>query len=256
MHPASPPVTASFHAPRRHGRGRAFTLVELLTVIAIVAILAAIILTTVGRVRHAARQANGLSNIRQVGIGLLLYGQENHGKFPAYNTPLSDGTPAYNWAFVVYEGMASEPVNNYTRLPDWFFDPLIERAASSVPTHFAIQCFADPNQPAALNECANFRRWTSPSRLIMAADTGLDANGFPHGDLWGLDGNAAAWTGANGGTPDPTLAGLPINPGTNQPGNIRWDDDGRAKFVFGDGRVARLAQGEVTKGMVNPLLQQ
>ncbi|AHF89198.1 hypothetical protein OPIT5_01925 [Opitutaceae bacterium TAV5] len=58
---------------RRH----AFTLIELLTVIAIIGILAAIIIPTVGRVRASARSIKCVSNLRQIGVASRLYAEEN-----------------------------------------------------------------------------------------------------------------------------------------------------------------------------------
>ncbi|EIQ01258.1 prepilin-type N-terminal cleavage/methylation domain-containing protein [Opitutaceae bacterium TAV1] len=67
-----------------------FTLVELLTVIAIIGILAAIIIPTVGRVRQSARAATCLSNIRQSGMAVLLYAESNRGKLPGLANPYWD----------------------------------------------------------------------------------------------------------------------------------------------------------------------
>ncbi|MCU0792494.1 MAG: prepilin-type N-terminal cleavage/methylation domain-containing protein [Opitutaceae bacterium] len=69
------------HFKRRHPSAAkaAFTLIELLTVIAIIGILAAIIIPTVGSVRSSARAAQAVSNIKQIGMGTLLYAQENRG---------------------------------------------------------------------------------------------------------------------------------------------------------------------------------
>lgn len=53
--------------PGRSHRG-AFTLIELLTVIAIIGILAAILIPVVSRVRQSARESVGLSNLRQIGL--------------------------------------------------------------------------------------------------------------------------------------------------------------------------------------------
>lgn len=64
---------------RYSARSRAFTLIELLTVIAIIGILAAIIIPTVGAVRKTARSAQALSNIKQIGVATLLYAQDNRG---------------------------------------------------------------------------------------------------------------------------------------------------------------------------------
>ncbi|MDR1282126.1 MAG: prepilin-type N-terminal cleavage/methylation domain-containing protein [Opitutaceae bacterium] len=55
----------------------AFTLVELLTVIAIIGILAAIIIPAAGKVRQSARRAVCASNLRQIGVAAGLYAQDN-----------------------------------------------------------------------------------------------------------------------------------------------------------------------------------
>jgi len=51
----------------------AFTLVELLVVIAIIALLAAILFPVLGRVREAGRRTVCLSNMKQIGSGMLMY---------------------------------------------------------------------------------------------------------------------------------------------------------------------------------------
>lgn len=51
---------------------QAFTLIELLTVIAIIGILAAILIPVVGRVRESGRRAVCVSNIRQVGLATIM----------------------------------------------------------------------------------------------------------------------------------------------------------------------------------------
>ena len=62
-----------------------FTLIELLTVIAIIGILAAILIPTVGKVRDSAKKAACLSNMRQIGSGLILLASQNKGQtFPVY----------------------------------------------------------------------------------------------------------------------------------------------------------------------------
>ena len=55
---------------------RGFTLIELLVVIAIIAILAAILFPVFARAREQARKASCLSNLNQLGKGLMMYGQD------------------------------------------------------------------------------------------------------------------------------------------------------------------------------------
>jgi prepilin-type N-terminal cleavage/methylation domain-containing protein/prepilin-type processing-associated H-X9-DG protein len=63
-------------------RTQAFTLIELLTVIAIIGILASILIPVVGRVRESARATVCMSNIRQVTLGMLLFANDNDGVLP------------------------------------------------------------------------------------------------------------------------------------------------------------------------------
>ncbi len=57
-----------------------FTLIELLTVIAIIGILAAILVPTVGRVRESARTASCKSNLRQFGVASALFVNDHQGR--------------------------------------------------------------------------------------------------------------------------------------------------------------------------------
>ena len=60
----------------------AFTLIELLVVIAIIGVLASLLLPTFGRAKESARGAVCLNNLRQIGVGLQLYVQENNNRMP------------------------------------------------------------------------------------------------------------------------------------------------------------------------------
>lgn len=67
-------------SPSRCHRRRAFTLVELLAVIAIIGVLAAILIPTVGSVRESARATQCRSNMRQLGIAVLQHAIDNRGQ--------------------------------------------------------------------------------------------------------------------------------------------------------------------------------
>ena len=61
---------------------RAFTLIEILVVIAIIGILAAILFPVFARAREQARKTSCLSNLKQIGLGLAQYTQDYDERFP------------------------------------------------------------------------------------------------------------------------------------------------------------------------------
>jgi prepilin-type N-terminal cleavage/methylation domain-containing protein len=58
---------------KRNQQGKAFTLVELLVVITIIAILAALILPALASAKHHAKDINCVSNLKQVTLSGLMY---------------------------------------------------------------------------------------------------------------------------------------------------------------------------------------
>jgi prepilin-type N-terminal cleavage/methylation domain-containing protein/prepilin-type processing-associated H-X9-DG protein len=75
------------------GQRDGFTLIELLVVIAIIAILAAILFPVFARARESARRTSCLSNLKQLGLATLMYGQDYDELLPVGPT---QGNPLLN----------------------------------------------------------------------------------------------------------------------------------------------------------------
>ena len=69
------------------GKRSGFTLIELLIVIAIISLLAAILFPVFGRARENARRSSCQSNMKQIGLGILQYLQDNDEQFPLIGDP-------------------------------------------------------------------------------------------------------------------------------------------------------------------------
>ncbi|MDP0495718.1 MAG: type II secretion system protein [Verrucomicrobiota bacterium JB024] len=82
--------------PKLAGSLCAFSLVELLVAVAIVGLLMAIVITGVGAVRMAAYRSESVSNLRQLGVSVSLYAQDNNGDVPTIQT--SNSVSSYWWS--------------------------------------------------------------------------------------------------------------------------------------------------------------
>src|SRR5215213_10873059 len=84
-------------------KGRAFTLVELLVVIGIIAVLVGILLPVMGKARESARRTACLSNLRQVHAIFYMYALENRDHVPmGYRRVSPAALPAKGFNSMVY----------------------------------------------------------------------------------------------------------------------------------------------------------
>ena len=87
------------HSRSAHDKARAFTLIEILVVVAVIALLFAILLPTLQKARKQGRMAKCLSNLHQISIALYSYQAEHKGKpprWPYHNENWTD--PICLWA--------------------------------------------------------------------------------------------------------------------------------------------------------------
>jgi prepilin-type N-terminal cleavage/methylation domain-containing protein/prepilin-type processing-associated H-X9-DG protein len=115
---------------RSSGRGpRAFTLIELLIVIAIIAILAAILFPVFARARENARRTSCQSNLKQLGLGIAQYLQDYDERYPfniSYSPYPCTGTGCNTITFdaqtdptmpgAVYQGQSTGKASSYAEI--------------------------------------------------------------------------------------------------------------------------------------------
>jgi prepilin-type N-terminal cleavage/methylation domain-containing protein/prepilin-type processing-associated H-X9-DG protein len=101
-----------------HPQRKAFTLIELLVVIAIIAILAAILFPVFARARENARRASCQSNLKQIGIGIMMYVQDYDEILPSESVtdssplPNGDATTYHLWEHMIQPYLKSYQIFN------------------------------------------------------------------------------------------------------------------------------------------------
>lgn len=97
---------------------KAFTLIELLVVIAIIAILAAILFPVFAQAKLAAKKTVDLSNLKQLGTMMALYGGDNDDTFPLTSFPSKGNSwPLRCQAYIKNWDMFRSPGDNSTLWP-------------------------------------------------------------------------------------------------------------------------------------------
>lgn len=106
----------------RNTKKGGFTLIELLVVIAIIAILAAILFPVFGRARENARRTSCLFNVKQIGIGMMQYLQDNDERYMVVAHAGEEGaTEDYHWF---------EPLQPYVKSEQLFRCPSLSESTS------------------------------------------------------------------------------------------------------------------------------
>lgn len=186
MHPSKLPSALPRHACAR-GQNHAFTLIELLTVIAIIGVLAAILIPTIARVRESAKSSACTNNLRQVGIAIQGYIGDNKGSLP----------PATPWFRA-----------RFNADPRHFQNSLLPYLSQSKTTYWGNT--AEQMSYSPMFDCPGYKGESLTTARYALNKVGTAADGTSTTKLWGDDLYQDPKTGQFK-TPTPTkYASIPV----------------------------------------------
>lgn len=200
------------------GTKHAFTLVELLVVIGIIALLISILLPSLARARQSANMVACLSNLRQIGQTLQLYANDNKGYLPLGQGPSTTVTGAAYQTFWVHEvsiALGKDPSanNNAQALAPVLRCPeaTMPLAANTAMPDFVFHYTANPRLMPSI--AAGTIAVVDPNTGVAFAHRQLATvkNGSSKMLVW--DGAQVPDTGANGTNNNPTPVALGLDGG-------------------------------------------
>lgn len=224
----------------------AFTLIELLTVIAIIGILAAILIPVVGRVRDHARTAACTSNLRQLGLAVLLYANENDDFLPPSRHPSLEF-----WNVFIEPYISGE--REVLLCPEQPIPVTRPVSHPNPPRTYAVNQLAfgeDPRgtDPRGPRRVTDIQR---PSHVIMLADAVqiADYGGGAGGRFYASPFNQ--WSESNPLEDFVPMSALRDEDNRDE-GRLRFRHGGAVNTVRADASVARLRKEEVQYRHIYP----
>jgi prepilin-type N-terminal cleavage/methylation domain-containing protein len=159
-------------ARRRHVF-RAFTVIELLTVVAIIGILAALLLSVIGRARERGRRLGCAGNLRQIGQGIAMYADDYYQRVPYATTNVVAVRPIFDRSNHSF-GLLSNYVNGSFAI---FKCPSDRRTPARSITNFA--SFVTITNANSYSHARTMKWGTGFSGSIVTLDrVGTSTNGF------------------------------------------------------------------------------
>lgn len=101
-----------------HTRAAAFTLIELLTVLAVIGILVAVLFPVAARVRASGQSTRCLSNLRQFGAACHLYAGEHLGRLPSSSHQRAPDGRSLSWTHTLAAYLGPDFIGRCPSVPD------------------------------------------------------------------------------------------------------------------------------------------
>ncbi len=247
--------------------GRAFTLLELIVVMAIITILAAMLIPSISGARESARSASCMSNLKQIGVAMQIYVSENAGYYPwsGVAAPVAGLPDQWDYAISPYLG------GSITVRPTVFLCPsrTMKTHGNNISTYSIHQGICpnvatwSGNTPATFTPAA-LTTLTKASTMWRGSETILVGDAMQLDTMDALPGNTfqdSVGAGAMGVNFARTSAtqDTAANTGLDQDGlaagnrsNLRYRHRNNANALFCDGHVATLKKGTIKEKNVVP----
>lgn len=171
--------------------GRGFTIVELLVVIAIIGLLMALLLPAVQAAREAARRAECVNHLKQIGVALQNYHDVHRvlppGYISAFTSTGNDMGPGWGWASLLLPELEQTPAYNNVRFKSPIEAPenaqprLLEFPVYLCPSDSTVRAWwAWTRDPATGDPIAKICQVGASNYVGMYGDSepGVDGNGL------------------------------------------------------------------------------